>query len=126
MGIQGDVLGRRCSTWVELCPARPKVVDDEAQLRYAVGMNNPSTSGVSGLGRGAAFLVLLVALAGCSGISVGIGLPIGGIGGVGVSVGSDGRVSGSVGVGSGGVSVGVGGTAQLPKSSEPAASAPPK
>jgi hypothetical protein len=89
-------------------------------------MNNPFTSGLSGLGRGAAVLAPLLALAGCTGISFGIGLPIGGIGGVGVSVGSDGRVSGSVGVGTGGVSVGVGGSTQLPKSSEPAASAPPK
>ena len=60
--------------------------------------------------------VLAVALAGCSGISIGIGLPIGGFGGVGVSVGS------------GGVVVGVGGTAQLPprspKSPDPIASAP--
>jgi hypothetical protein len=62
-------------------------------------------------------------LVGCAGVQIGIGLPIGHIGGVGVSVGSDGRVSGSVGVGSGGVSVGVGGSAQLPRSASPAASA---
>jgi hypothetical protein len=109
-----------------VCAAHPKVVDDEAQLRYAAGMKNPFAFGVSGLSRGSAVLVLLVALAGCSGISVGIGLPIGGFGGVGVSVGSDGRVSGSLGVGTGGVSMGVGGTAQLPKPSETAASAPLK
>ena len=66
---------------------------------------------------------LVVLLAGCSGIHIGIGLPIGHIGGVGVSLGSDGRVSGSVGVGSGGVSVGVGGSTQMPRSAAPAASA---
>ena len=72
------------------------------------------------------FLVVLVAaLSGCSGMSIGIGLPIGGFGGVGVSVGSDGRVGGNVTVGSGGVVVGAGGTAQLPpKSPDPIASAP--
>lgn len=62
-------------------------------------------------------------LAGCTGVHIGVGLPIGHIGGVGVSVGSDGRVSGSVGLGSGGVSVGVGGSTQLPRSAAPAASA---
>ncbi|MDO9092775.1 MAG: hypothetical protein Q7U99_09130 [Rubrivivax sp.] len=62
-------------------------------------------------------------LAGCANMSVGIGLPIGRIGGVGVSVGGDGRVGGSVGVGSGGVAVGVGASGQLPRSSETAASA---
>ncbi len=66
---------------------------------------------------------VLALLGGCAGIHIGVGLPIGRIGGVGVSVGSDGRVSGSVGVGSGGVSVGVGGSAQLPRSATPAASA---
>lgn len=65
----------------------------------------------------------VASLAGCAGVQVGVGLPIGRIGGVGVSVGSDGRVSGTVGVGSGGVSVGVGGSAQLPRSASPAASA---
>lgn len=87
-------------------------------------MNKLMPSSLSRLGRIAAPLALALTFTGCTGISIGIGLPIGGIGGVGVSVGSDGRVSGSVGVGTGGVSVGVGGSAQLPKSSEPAASAP--
>lgn len=79
--------------------------------------------------RNLAVLALLAAqsiLAGCANFSIGIGLPIGGIGGVGVSVGSDGRVGGTVGVGSGPVSVGVGGSTQLPPPTEPAASAPPK
>ncbi len=66
---------------------------------------------------------LVVLLAGCTGVQIGLGLPIGYIGGVGVTLGSDGRVGGSVGVGSGGVSVGVGGSTQLPRSAAPAASA---
>jgi hypothetical protein len=57
----------------------------------------------------------LVCLAGCSSIGIGISLPIGGLGSVGVSVGSDGRVGGSVSAGRAGVSVGVGGTAELPQ-----------
>lgn len=70
------------------------------------------------------FCVAVVALlAGCTGIQIGLGLPIGHIGGVGVTLGSDGRVGGSVGVGSGGVSAGVGGSAQLPRSAAAAASA---
>ena len=54
-------------------------------------------------------------LAACSGISIGIGLPIGGLGSLGVSVGSDGVVGGGVAVGRGGVSVGVGGSTRLPQ-----------
>ncbi len=72
--------------------------------------------------------VLVAALSGCSGMHIGIGLPIGGFGGIGVSVGSDGRVGGNVTVGNGGVVVGAGGTAQLPpkspRSPDPIASAP--
>lgn len=75
-------------------------------------------------GRRALLAVVVPTLVGCTGVSIGVGLPIGGIGGVGVSVDSSGRVSGSVGVGHGGVSVGVGGSAQIPPPSEPAASAP--
>lgn len=56
----------------------------------------------------------LAALAGCTSVGIGLTLPIGGLGGVSIGVGSDGRVSGGVSVGTGGVSVGVGGTAQLP------------
>ena len=64
-------------------------------------------------------------LAACSTIHLGIGVPIGGVGGVQVGVGSDGRVSGGVVVGRGGVSVGVGGSGELPRSvpASPAASA---
>ena len=65
----------------------------------------------------------LALLSGCAGIHIGVGLPIGHIGGVGISIGSDGRVSAGVGVGSGGVTVGVGGSAQLPRSASTAASA---
>jgi hypothetical protein len=57
----------------------------------------------------------LVVLAGCSSVGFGISVPIGGIGSVGVTIGSDGRVGGNVSVGTGGVSVGVGGTADLPR-----------
>ena len=71
-----------------------------------------------------AALLSTVLLASCSGISIGVGLPIGGIGGVGGSVNSDGRVSGSAGVGRGGVTVGVGGTTEIPKPTDPIASAP--
>ena len=92
------------------------------RLGYAAGMKHHKVL----------FLVVLVAaLSGCSGMRIGIGLPIGGFGGfggfggVGVSVGSDGRVGGNVTVGRGGVVVGAGGTAQLPpKSPDPIASAP--
>lgn len=71
-------------------------------------------------------LMLCCTLAACSSIGLGISVPIGGIGSIGVGVGSDGRVSGGVSVGRGGVSVGVGGTADLPRPTpaDPAASAP--
>lgn len=60
-------------------------------------------------------------LAACSSVRVGVGLPIGRIGGASVSVGSDGSVGGTVGVGSGGVAVGVGASGRLPeKKAEPA------
>ncbi len=72
----------------------------------------------------ATVFAVTAALAGCANFSIGIGLPIGGIGGVGVSVGSDGQVGGVVGVGTGNVSVGVGGSTQLPPRADPAASAP--
>jgi hypothetical protein len=69
----------------------------------------------------AAGALLAALLAGCSSVHIGIGLPIPGIGSIGV--GSDGRVSGGVNVGTGAVSVGVGGTTQLPRSAEAPASA---
>jgi len=62
-------------------------------------------------------------MTGCANMSLGIGLPIGRIGGVGVTMGGDGRVGGSVGVGSGGVAVGLGASGQLPKATDSAASA---
>ena len=69
----------------------------------------------------------VLGLSACSSIGLGISLPIGGIGSIGVGVGGDGRVSGGVAVGRGGASVGVGGTANLPRSipasAQPAASA---
>lgn len=96
-------------------------MDARPRQRYAVRMTIklfPRGTAVVGLAVAAA------AFAGCANFSIGLGLPIGGIGGVGVSVGSDGRVGGTVGVGTGPVSVGVGGSAQLPPPAEPAASAP--
>lgn len=68
--------------------------------------------------------VTLASIAGlltaCAGVSpsVGISVPIGRMGGVGVSIGGGGTVSGSVGVGAGGGSVSVGATGQLPKPAE--------
>jgi hypothetical protein len=55
-------------------------------------------------------------VSGCAniGTSIGLSLPVGNIGGVGVSIGSDGRIGGSVGVGAGGGSVSVGTSGQLP------------
>jgi hypothetical protein len=55
-------------------------------------------------------------LTACAGIntSIGVSVPLGRMGGVGVSVGSDGTVSGSVGVGTGGGTVSVGASGQLP------------
>ena len=75
-------------------------------------------------------ILWLPTLVGCTSAGLGINIPIGGIGSIGVGVGSDGRVSGGVSVGRGGVSVGVGGTVDLPRSApepaETAASAPKK
>ena len=96
-------------------------VNVQRQRGYATGMKFK-------LGSRRALAYALAAavatLAGCANFSVGLGLPIGGLGGVGVSVGSDGRVGGTVGVGTGPVSVDVGGSTQLPPPAEPAASAP--
>lgn len=73
---------------------------------------------------GAAVALLLgvaALLAACTSVRVGVGVPIGRIGGASVSVGSDGSVGGTVGVGRGGVSVGVGASGRLPeKQAEPA------
>lgn len=79
--------------------------------------------------RAAGLALAACGLVGCTSIGVGLSIPIGGIGGVSIGMGSDGRVSGGVSVGTGGVSVGVGGTAQLPPPDQPvrsrsAASAP--
>lgn len=71
--------------------------------------------------RRAALPAVLLAtwLAGCTSVGVGIALPIPGVGSVGVSVDSSGRVGGGVSVGTGGVHVGIGGTAQLPPPERP-------
>jgi hypothetical protein len=68
-------------------------------------------------------IVLACALGGCASYQLGIGLPIGNVGGFGVSIGSDGSVGGTVGVGTGGVAVGVGGNGRLPRQADRPASA---
>jgi hypothetical protein len=70
-------------------------------------------------------LALLAAavLVACSSVGVGVSIPIGGFGSIGVGARSDGTVGGGVSVGTGGVSVGVGGSGRLPQKAEPAASA---
>ena len=57
----------------------------------------------------------------CAHVGAGIGLsiPIGPFGSLGVNLGSDGRVGGSVGVGYGGASVSVGTSGQLPAAKAP-------
>lgn len=60
-------------------------------------------------------LATLLALGACSSVGIGISLPVGGLGHVGVSVDGAGRVGAQVGVGVGGARVGVGGTAQIPQ-----------
>lgn len=67
-----------------------------------------------------AVISMAALLTACAGIgtSIGINLPMGRMGGVGVSVGSGGAVSGSVGVGAGGGSVSVGASGRLPKPAE--------
>jgi hypothetical protein len=67
-------------------------------------------------------------LAGCASAGFGISVPLPGVGSVGVSGSSDGRVSGGVSVGTGNVRVDVGASGHLPrteaaKPAEPAASA---
>jgi hypothetical protein len=79
--------------------------------------------------RAAALAISTSTLLGCSGLSIGIGLPIGGLGSVGAAVNTDGRVSGGAVVGAGNATVGVSGSGELPRngqSAEPAASAPPR
>ncbi len=72
--------------------------------------------------RRAAWVALgLLMLAGCTSVGIGLSLPIGGLGGISIGMGSDGRVSGGVSVGSGGVNVGVGGTAQMLPPQDPPA-----
>lgn len=63
-------------------------------------------------------LLLAGGLSACASVGVGIGVPVGPVG-VGVSVGSDGRLGGSVGVSRGGVGVGVGGTLPRGRSAAP-------
>jgi hypothetical protein len=59
-------------------------------------------------------VVMVGTLAGCASVNLGFSLPIGRSAGVGVSVGSDGRIGTSVGVGVGGGSVSVGTSGRLP------------
>ncbi len=74
-------------------------------------------------GRATLVMTLAGALGGCASYQLGIGLPIGNVGGFGVSIGSDGSVDGIVGIGTGGVSVGVGGSGRLPRQAARPASA---
>ncbi len=90
--------------------------------------NERSGEGFGALPRSVFVLALAVlGLSACSSIGLGISVPIGGIGSIGVGVGGDGRVSGGVAVGRGGASVGIGGTLDpsrsTPAPAEPAASA---
>ncbi|WKB53698.1 hypothetical protein [Eleftheria terrae] len=63
------------------------------------------------------FFIAVPLLGACSSVGVGLSVPVG-FGGVGVSIGSDGRIGGTVGVGRGGVGVGIGGTTRLPAAAE--------
>jgi hypothetical protein len=71
--------------------------------------------------QGLGLVLCSMGLSACAhmGTQVGISLPVGKIGGVGVTVGSGGTVSGTVGVSVGGGSVQVGTSGQLPKSTKP-------
>jgi hypothetical protein len=71
----------------------------------------------------AAVSVLATLCTACAGVgtTIGISLPVGNMGAIGVSVGSGGTISGSVGVGVGGGAVSVGASGQLPKKAEPEA-----
>lgn len=70
------------------------------------------------------FVGAVAVLAGCANMTTGIGisLPIGGFGSIGVGVNSNGTVGGSVGVGAGPATVSVGTSGQLPSAAP--ASAP--
>jgi hypothetical protein len=70
-----------------------------------------------------AVLMLTMLCTACAGVgtTIGISLPVGNMGAIGVSVGSGGTVSGTVGVGVGGGAVSVGASGQLPKKAEPEA-----
>jgi hypothetical protein len=69
--------------------------------------------------------VLVLALSGCAfgGMNFGVSLPVGRNAGMGVNVGTDGRIGTSLGVGVGGGSVSVGTSARLPPASPPPAEA---
>lgn len=57
----------------------------------------------------------VLVVAGCGSINLGVSVPVGPHTGIGVSVGSDGRVGVGVGVSVGGGQVGVGTSGQLPR-----------
>jgi hypothetical protein len=89
----------------------------------AAAWSQESVMGLKFFSKTVAAAGMLLCLAACNSVSLGISVPIGGIGSVGVGADSSGRVSGGVAVGTGGVSVGVGGTGTLPAS--PKAPQPP-
>jgi hypothetical protein len=68
-----------------------------------------------------AMAIVCVTAAGCANLGGGIGLsiPVGPFGSIGVNLGSDGRIGGSVGVGYGGASVSVGTSRKLPAAKAP-------
>ena len=72
-------------------------------------------------------LLCVLGLSGCANMTTGIGisLPIGGFGSIGVGVNSNGTVGGSVGVGVGPATVSVGTSGQLPSASPSASSNTP-
>lgn len=70
-----------------------------------------------------ALVGLAAGLAACSSVGLGISLPLGRIGGVGVTIDSAGRVGAGVSVGAGHATVGVGGSVQIPPAADPPASA---
>lgn len=63
---------------------------------------------------GRLLLLAALGLAGCGSLNVGFSIPVGPHTGVGVSVGSDGRIGVGVGVSAGGGTVSVGTSGQLP------------
>ncbi len=73
------------------------------------------------MGPSKSVLLICAALSGCANVGGGIGLsiPIGPFGSLGVNLGSDGRLGGSVGVGYGPATVQIGTSTKLPTATAP-------